>query len=375
MNMHHDPFADLPPADDMPPDDRFGPVREDPRGESPKPFTFVAVGDLEYRPPEFLVEGLIETDTLGLVFGDPGCGKSFLAADLSLSVATGEPFHGRAVKQGTVIYIAGEGHNGLARRFNAWAQHHERSLKGVPMFKSERAAQFLDGASAQAVTQSVRALAETCGAPALIVVDTLARNFGGGDENSTQEMSNFIAAMDDLKANWPGCVLLIVHHSGHAEKQRARGATALKAALDFEYRLEKEDPALTLTNTKMKDAEPPPDLNFTLTGVDLGDGASSAVLVEGEGGPKRAKVTGQAKIALQAFGDALAHHGETKHGDMFPSNRQCVSLDRWREFCDRHSLSSGVSDSAQRKAFHTAKNTLQEKGIICVVDGFAWRAD
>ena len=61
-------------------------------------FRFVAVSDLEYAPPDFLVEGMIERDTLGLVFGDPGCGKSFLGVDLALSVATGHSFHSAPVR-------------------------------------------------------------------------------------------------------------------------------------------------------------------------------------------------------------------------------------------------------------------------------------
>lgn len=374
MNAY-DPFADLAPVNEVPPDDRFGPLPGDPRAAPPPLFRFVAVGDLECRPPEFLVADLIETDTLGLIFGDPGCGKSFLASDIALSVATGHNFHGHAVRQGAVFYIAGEGHNGLARRFHAWGKHNNQSLKGVPMFKSERAAQFLDGASANSVTLAVRSLAAIHGAPALIVVDTLARNFGAGDENSTQEMSQFIAAMDDLRAQWPGCVVLIVHHSGHSDKTRGRGSMALKGALDFEYRMEKDGPSITVTNTKMKEADPPADMCLTLHSVEIEPGVKSAVLVEGEAMPKAAKVTGQAKIALQAFGDALAKHGEVRHGDMFPANRQCVSLERWREFCDRHSLSSGESDSAKRTAFMRAKTTLQEKGVICVVDGFAWRSE
>jgi len=148
-------------------------------------FKFVAVGDLEYSPPVFLIEDLIETDTMGLLFGEPGCGKSFLAVDISLSVATGTPYHGAEVQQGAVFYIAGEGHNGLARRFAAWSKDRGVPLKDVSLSKSERAAQFLDGACDKALAGKVDALAETCGPPALIVVDTLARNFGVGDENST----------------------------------------------------------------------------------------------------------------------------------------------------------------------------------------------
>ena len=86
-------------------------------------FALVRLRDMEFREPEFLIEGLAETSSLALAFGDPGCGKSFLAIDIAECVANGVPFHGRRVRKGLVIYIAGEGHNGLKRRTSAWEQH------------------------------------------------------------------------------------------------------------------------------------------------------------------------------------------------------------------------------------------------------------
>ncbi|CAM5420211.1 hypothetical protein FALB51S_02494 [Frigidibacter albus] len=348
----HDPFSNLPPADDMPPDDRFGPMQSYEAARAPaKQFPFVAVGDLEYRPPEFLVDGLIETDTLGLIFGDPGCGKSFLAVDLALCVAAGADFHGRGVRQGAVFYIAGEGHNGLVRRFAAWGRLRNQPLHSLPMFKSERAAQFLDGASAQAVARSVSDLAAQHGAPAMIVVDTLARNFGAGDENSTQEMGAFVAAMDDLRANWPGAVVLIVHHSGHGEKQRARGAMALKGALDFEYRLEKDESALTLTNTKMKDAEPPADLFFALVGVDLDGGAKSAALTSTDAPERRERITPALRVALSTYEAAAREHGVWDDGAF-----RGVHLNHWRDaFYAKH---TGDTTEAKKKAFQRVRNDL-----------------
>ncbi|SOC11189.1 AAA domain-containing protein [Rhodobacter sp. JA431] len=344
------------------------------RGEG-KAFEFVAVGDLELTEPEYHVDGMIETETIGVVFGDPGCGKSFLAVDLACSVASGSDFHGRKVRQGSVFYIAGEGHNGLARRFHAWGRHHGQDMSRLPVFKSNRAAQLLDGASAAEVGRAVAGLSALHGAPALIIIDTLARNFGGGDENSTQDMNGFVAAIDDLRACWLKTTIIIVHHTGHSDKGRGRGSTVLKGALDFEFRVEKDGEEITVSNPKMKDAPELPEQFFTLTDVQLTPRINSAVLVSAEAPKKRGpKITGQAKIALQAFGDALAHHGITKTGDLFPTDRQCVSLDHWRTFCDGASLSSGESESASRKAFHSAKSKLQEAGVICIAEGFAWRA-
>jgi hypothetical protein len=83
-------------------------------------------------------------------------------------------------------------------------------------------------------------------------------------------MSLFIENVDryvriPFKAN-----VLLVHHSGHTVG-RARGSSALKAALDAEYMVEKDDHYVTLTPTKMKDAELPPSITLQFKKVELGE--------------------------------------------------------------------------------------------------------
>jgi hypothetical protein len=337
---------------------------EKPMPEKGTGFRFVAVSDLEYSPPDFLVENLIERDTLGLVFGDPGCGKSFLGVDLALSVATGHPFHDAPVKKGAVFYIAGEGHNGLVRRIYAWAVEHGQSLEGVPLFKSECAAQFLDKSSAQSVEFAISQLAAQHGSPAMVIVDTLARNFGPGDENSTQEMSAFVAAMDKLRANLRGCVILIIHHSGHHDKERGRGSMALKGALDFEYRLTKSTQTMRLSNTKMKDAEPPGDLVFRLKDVPLANGAKSATLVTSEAyeeaGDKPQKLSRNAKLAKETFSELAAISGaESESG---PEGGFKIDLEAWRvAFYAKH---TGDNTNSKRQAFKRGRDALIDKNLI-----------
>lgn len=332
-------------------------------------FQFVPVGSLKLRSPEFLVDGLIETDALGMVFGAPKHGKSFIAVDLALCVAAGVPFHDRAVKQGPVFYIAGEGHNGLTRRFHAWASHRGVSLDGVPLFKSERAAQFLSEAHAKAVTEAVHELAAIHGAPVMIQVDTLARNFGPGDENATVDMGKFIAAMDDLRSNWPGCTVIVVHHTGHDNTTRARGSIAMKGAVDFEYRVEKKSRGLIeVSNPTMKDAPENDPMMFSLETVDLGvdaDGKpmSSAVLIPAEAveaeGPKLSK---DAQLARSTYIEAAAAHGifATAEG------LQGVHLDDWRDaFYAKH---TGDNPDTKRRAFNRGRQALDEKGLMTVAD-------
>lgn len=325
-------------------------------------FHFTPAWQLEYRPPEFLVEGIIETGSLGLIFGDPGCGKSFVAVDLAMSVATGLPFHGREVKQGPVFFIAGEGHNGLTRRMAAWAKYRSvDTMEGVPLFKSNRAAQLLDAGSASEVKRAVAALTSEHGDPALIVIDTLARNFGAGDENSTKDMSEFVAAVDDVRVQFPTCTVLIVHHTGHAEKQRARGAMALKGALDCEYRLDKEASTIRMTNTKMKDAEPPKALAFELKNVDLGEDTSSAVLELTDVPVKTKALTGNEKLAVDSFIDA-AREAKQFGGDGSVS----LHIEEWRKaFYAKH---TGDNVEAKKKAFQNVRKSLAAKGKVTVED-------
>ena len=325
-------------------------------------FCFTPIGKLEYRAPEFIIDGLVETNSLGLIFGDPASGKSFAALDVGLCVAAGTEFHGREVKQGPVFYIAGEGFNGLTRRIAAWQKHHALSGEQLPFYLSNRAAQLLDKASAAEVTQAIAGQGE---APALIVVDTLARNFGSGDENSTKDMTAFVAAVDGLRAAFANSTILIVHHTGHAEKERARGAMALKGALDFEYRVTKADDKVCIVNTKMKDAEPPKALFFELESVELDD-ASSAVLVASEPPSKGKKLTANQALARKAFIKAAARHGLLNE-----AGHWVLHLENWRaEFFANH---TGDNEESKRRTFNRARESLQKAGLILVEsDRYIW---
>lgn len=235
-------------------------------------FTFTHIGSIELTAPEWLVAGIAETDSLMDVFGDPSTGKSILAVDLACCVASGQDFFGYQVqKKGPVIYIAGEGRKGLCRRFLAWGIRHGVNYKTLPIFMSSMPAMLCDQQSVVMVENEIAAIAKRSADPVLIVIDTLARNFGPGDENSTKDMTAFVAGCDRLRALY-GSTVLIVHHSGHGDKTRARGSMALKGAVDVEYRLEKDaDGVVCMTIGKPpKDFQPPDPMAFVIRSVDLG---------------------------------------------------------------------------------------------------------
>lgn len=103
----------------------------------------------------------------------------------------------------------------------------------------------------------------------LIVIDTLARCFGGNDENDAKDMGAFIEGCETIKLE-TGTTVLVVHNSGKDDKG-ARGSSAFRAALNAEFnvRREGEGGAIILTCTKMKDAEEPRPAAFDLRVAEL----------------------------------------------------------------------------------------------------------
>ena len=224
------------------------------------------------KPINWLIKGFLEMDSLSLMFGEPACGKSFTAIDLACCVATGKDWHGKPVKrQGPVFYIAGEGFNGLSRRLMAWQVSHGYNLRNAPIYISQCAASLTDLGNARLVSASIQEIVEETGGviPSMIVIDTLARNFGPADENATKEMNTFINHIDQLMRARYQCNVLIVHHTGVGSKDRARGNSALKGALDAEYAVVKSDDEVTITTKKMKDADEPEPVKFLFNPVRL----------------------------------------------------------------------------------------------------------
>lgn len=216
----------------------------------------------QVTPPSWVIKGLFEEGTLGMIFGPSGCGKSFLTLDIALHIASGrEDWHGHPVRRhGTVAYLAGEGHGGIKRRLAAWGQHHGVSGDAMKLFVSSSGLDLNTPQGLAYAYEAVRSLPER---PVLIVVDTLHR-FLRGDENRADDAREMIDACGKLQQEF-GCAVMLVHHTGNnAEAQhRARGSSAWKGALDWEFGVaEAGDQRLKVKNSKMKDSAATEELHF-----------------------------------------------------------------------------------------------------------------
>lgn len=216
--------------------------------------------------PEWLIYRYIEQLTTTLIYGESGDLKSFLAMHIGLSVACGLQWADNRVEQGTVFYLAGEGHGGIARRLRAFEIHNNLPKDADPPFYVSTSPIHLDNSENVAMLiNEIKRMTEAHGAPKLIIIDTLATSFGSGDENSTRDMNIFLSNINQLKLSLV-CSILIVHHTGHAVKDRPRGAYALMAGVDAHYRVERESRDSMFLRLcmagKMKDGDPMPDTWF-----------------------------------------------------------------------------------------------------------------
>jgi hypothetical protein len=215
----------------------------------------------------WIVKKIIERGTLILVFGDSGTGKSLFAISLAACIATATEFFGYPIKRpGAVLYIAGEGTSGLSRRFYAWEIARGVSLNNAPIFRYTGAANLID--RPEELSLAIEAHIEEHGNPRLVILDTWARTMGG-DDSSPQDAATALANLDLIRARYPELTIVIVHHSGHTAKDRARGWSGLFAAMDSVYRLEKSDTQIVVINTKQKEDAPVQPLAFTIRGVEL----------------------------------------------------------------------------------------------------------
>lgn len=333
----------------------------------------------------YLVKGWLDRGASSVVYGESNVGKTFLALDFALHVAAGEDWRGHRVPDGEkwagpVLYVAAEGGAGIHNRIEAMRREAPDLMAKIEA-KDNGAfgllSEPLDLCTSNDADYLLQAIRDGWDNVALIVVDTLARTMGGGDENTAKDMGVFIRNIDLLRKE-TGAHVMVIHHSGKDTSKGARGSGSLRAAVDTEIELTRNDGVVMAEARKQRDMPCDGVFAYRLKSVFLGfdedgDKVTSAVVEATEPVKRKVRLPASAKIALQALDDCIRDHGQKMASDNYPRNRRCVSVDQWRDMCDRHSLSHGEGNSAKRTAFMRAKNALHEKEMIRIVDGYVWR--
>ncbi len=206
--------------------------------------------ELEDRPrqQQWLIDGLWGRQAVGIVGGEPKCGKSFLALDLAVAVAAGVPCLRRfaADQPGPVLLFAAEDAGHIVRaRLQGIASAAGARFDALDIAVIDVAALRLDHrADRQRLVQTVERVR-----PRLVVLDPLVR-LHGVDENTVAEVAPILGFLRDVQRRFETAVLL-VHHarkSGATRPGQAlRGSSELHAWGDSNLYLRRRDRQILMT--------------------------------------------------------------------------------------------------------------------------------
>lgn len=286
-------------------------------------------------PISWLIKGWLQAESLIMIHGPSGGGKTFVVLDMALHLASGRAnWCGLKVKPCPVVYLAGEGHHGLRGRVAAWKHHHASGSLALGPLNMWLSRDGLDLNTPAGLAKTRERIQSLNVKPGLIIVDTLHR-FLLGDENSSQDTKTMLDACNVLQREF-GASVILVHHTGVSEdaQHRARGSSSWRGALDIEISVVpgKDGGPLQLVQRKSKDAELSEPLAMRLQRTtipgwvdDDGEAVSSAVAVHDpvanpaaaqQATRKPSRIDGQRKVWETAW---LASGRETRQGNPYIS--------------------------------------------------------
>lgn len=207
---------------------------------------------------------------LNVIYGPPGCGKTWLTIDFLCRACLGNPNE-------YFVLSAGEGVPGLKSRVDAWKQHYKQDFdnlliygEALPLLKPEAIEEFKFWTYGLNIK--------------FVAIDTLARAMLGENENDTSVMGKFIDECDNIMRQMD-IGLLLIHHTNRMGY--LRGSIALDGGADSMLKVHAEDDVHIVYNSldnggKNKHSEEAPALYFRKVAVQLQDGSNSAVMVKSE---------------------------------------------------------------------------------------------
>jgi putative DNA primase/helicase len=224
----------------------------------------------DYEAPDELVEGLITSRSLTVIYGDSNSGKTFWAMSVATAIANGDLCYGRKTDPGLVIYLASEAPGSIRSRMQAIKRYHGCNLENLAMVPVP--VNFYAGdQDARDVIELVRAVEQLKAQPVrLIIGDTLARMSAGANENSGEDMAPVMARFDEVAAA-TGAAVMIIHHTGKDAARGARGWSGIRAHIDTELEVIEKDGARSVTITKQRELASKGDvIYFRLEVIEMG---------------------------------------------------------------------------------------------------------
>lgn len=286
----------------------------------------------------------------------------------------------------------------MQNRITAWMMEHGQHDAPFVLIPTAVNMRAEDADVAQLIYEINEQIDEYGEQPALIVIDTLSKSLGGGDEN-TSDMATY---MDNANMVAEGfeCMVNIVHHRGKTtDNKEPRGHSSLKAGLDNVILMEEKGDTVLADITKQKEGETGLLCTFGLKIIDLGldrdDEMQTSCVIEkteirentspkipvSELEIKRRKLTGFKKEVLATICKALEGKGIPIPPDV-PKEAvgglitKVVSRDIVRDMFFASHIATETTETTNRDNLkdnlNRALRGLQQSEIIGHCNGFFW---
>jgi len=354
-----------------------------------KPFKIESWQSVKDEPVNWLVQDVIPERSFVALYGPPASFKSFIAMDIAECIASGRPWLGKEINgTGPVLYIAGEGHGGIGARIAAIKQHHNTPDSTQVYVVRSQINLRSSVEDFTALIVAIDELVQELGVDLrMIVIDTLARAFGGGNENSSDDMGAFIQATGKIQNRYK-CSLMLLHHAGKDTTKGLRGHSSLLGAVDTQMEIMRfpETTKGLILMSKQKDGEDGQRYGFEAITVDIDrsdlglENGSSLVIEASEVGdmkdsdaenkPEKSKPIGaKQKIAEKSLNVAIKTFGSIM--DTPEGRKNTITLDQWKaEFTAM--IGSDVSPKDLATYWGRAKDHVIKSGFGTIRNNSVW---
>lgn len=207
---------------------------------------------------EWLIENIWVDKSRGLIAGNPGVGKTWLALDMLISVASGQLCLGKyPVQRGAVLLVEEEASElNLARRLHCLAR--ARGLKSIDLSNLY----LLTRQFAKIPTDAKELFHLIAGLDIKLIVFDSLRRFHGCDENSSSDMQPVLDSFARLNI-MTGASVVLIHHLAKSSEisrkplfERLRGSSDLWAWRDCLIGVEgEEDAEISTCSFQFRDAQ------------------------------------------------------------------------------------------------------------------------
>lgn len=198
-----------------------------------------------WTPPDFLISGLFQRRYIYTITAPAGSGKTAIALTLAAHVAKGRKLGDYIVRQGRVLYLAGENPDDILTRWMVASEHMSFNSATIPV-------DFFPGLDDIA---AIKRYAATRGPYALVIVDTSQAYFDGDDFNANEAQRDWAQKLRTLIEGLPGqpCVIVAAHPPKHASAPyQPYGGNAFLNEIDGNTYLNKSDTIVSLTRDPVK---------------------------------------------------------------------------------------------------------------------------